>query len=148
MINKKGDMTLYGTIISLVLIVLLCPVLIYMQRYEQVSEINGGIRNSFSDMCVSSSIVHYDEIKYSIDKSEYDSGIYLSSIMETNGFIKSGNKWSKDSVTIQNAKLDFDNKNYEFVLNYDISIPFKFFNKEADNSVFIHKSFRSGLVSR
>lgn len=146
--NKKADMTLLGAIVAFALIILLSPVLLYMQLYEQVNQVNNNIESSFSDMCVTSSIVHYDNVKFNIEKSKYDSGVYSESLLKSNGFTKSGDEWKKDSIIIKNVKLDFNSKDYKYNLNYDISIPFRFFNKSVDNAVSIHKSFSSALVKR
>lgn len=142
MSKKKAEMSILGALIAFALIVLMCPVFEFYNISKKTEIAENSIKATLRDVCVSDSIVRYNDIKFmaanifTIDEDNYEEAIF-DSLGYTN---KNLHEWAKNDIKISNFSLEYNSGSRTFIAKYDISIPFKILNKTIKTSTVSKKS--------
>ena len=131
---KKAEMSIYGAIIAFAIFVLFTPLFSLFQVSKRIELTEYNMHTALLDTCLSDTIIRYNDVKYrTTRKHTINCDDYLNEILKSLDYVKNGNKWKGNSVTLSDASLTYNEGSGSFVLKYDVSTSFKILHTEFKN---------------
>ena len=140
-----GEMSFYGVIIALAILILFSPLFSYVQAKQRINNIEYSISQSMGKYATALSINEYDDLKYTYEtnsdifnemrgSSYYNSGVPIQILQQLGFSPESSDKWSgPGGTTITNIKMRSEKigDTMYYYMDYTLTVPLKFYGVTA-----------------
>lgn len=151
-LNRKkllGEMSFYGVIIALAMLILFSPLFSYVQAKQRINNIEYSISQSMGKYATALSINEYDDLKYTYETNSdifneirgsgyYNSDIPIQILQQLGFSPESSNKWiGPGGTTVKDVSMrceKIDDTMY-YYMNYTLTVPLKFYGVTARDYV-------------